>query len=93
MNQNELPLPCNPGSEENLRRAYQASALPGLNYSFERAMRDPAMRRCLRNVAEALLKPFSYRPRIEAICPACGAKHTGPFTYCSPCKSELDRGQ
>ena len=89
MNQNELPLPCNPGSEANLRRAYEASALPGLNYTFERAMRDPAMKRCLRNVAEAM----TYQPRVEAVCPACGAKHSGPFTYCSRCKSAMDRGE
>ena len=93
MKQEALPLECNPGSEENLRRAYHASALPGLNYSFERAMRNPAMKRCLYNVAEALIKPFSYRPPVEAICLACGAKHTGPFTCCSSCKEALDRGE
>ena len=93
MKQEALPLECSPGAEENLRRAYHASALPELNYTFERAMRDPAMRRCLRNVAEALLKPFSYQPRVERICACCGAKHTGPFTYCSPCKEAMDRGE
>ena len=93
MNQNELPLECNPGSEENLRRAYEASALPGLNYTFERAMRDPAMKRCLYNVAEALIKPFSYSPPVESICPACGQKHTGFFTYCSPCQDAMNRGE
>ena len=93
MNQNELPLPCNPGSEDNLRRAYEASALPGLNYTFERAMRDPAMKRCLYNVAAALIKPFSYSPPIEKVCEYCGIKHNGPFNACSPCKTALDRGE
>jgi len=33
-----------------------------------------------------------FRPRVEAICPACGVKHDGPWTLCSSCKAAWDRG-
>ena len=45
---------------------------------------------------EALSGTFElteYRPRIDRVCPACGAKHQGPFQACSKCKTELDAGR
>ena len=33
-----------------------------------------------------------YRPPVDKICPACGAKHTGPWNLCSSCKAAWDRG-
>lgn len=34
-----------------------------------------------------------YRGRVERVCPACGAKHDGPFQACSACKTALDSGR
>lgn len=39
-----------------------------------------------------LNKVLPYTSRVEAICPACGAKHDGPWTLCSSCKAAWDRG-
>lgn len=39
-----------------------------------------------------LKMPESFSPRVEVVCPYCGAKHDGPFQACSSCKTQLDQG-
>jgi len=44
-------------------------------------------------LSKLLAEATEYRPRVEAVCGYCGAKHDGPFQACSRCKTLLDAGQ
>ena len=92
MKQEALPLECNPENEASLRVVWQRSPLPGLGYTFERAMADDAMKRCLVNLSRVMNQPFSYQPPVEKICVYCGVKHTGPFNACRSCQDAVNRG-
>ena len=51
-----LPLDDAPGSADSLRAAYAATALPVLGITFDHAIANDAMRRCLENIKHARLK-------------------------------------
>jgi hypothetical protein len=57
--QQSLPLPDAPDSESSLRGAFERSPLRALGYTFERALRDELIRRCLVNVNLARLRARS----------------------------------
>ena len=38
------------------------------------------------------LKAANDHAVIDKVCPYCGAKHTGIFQACSPCKGAVDSG-
>ena len=51
VDQPELDLGLSPSAEPSLRAAFQATALPRLGYTYDRALRIPAIRICLTRVA------------------------------------------
>jgi len=46
-------LPLNEPETSPLRQAYEAARLPQLRIPFDAALRNPALRICLQNAAEA----------------------------------------
>ena len=54
--QPSLPLGDAPDSDASLRVAFERSGLRKLGFSFEWAIEDELIRRCLANIAEAALR-------------------------------------
>jgi len=57
--QQSLPLGDAPQEIDSLRAAFERSGLPAHGYTFDQAIADETLCRCLANIAEARLRALS----------------------------------